>query len=259
MGSPPLAAHHPRRGGSPRLERARRGAGLRRRLRRPPRLRHRRHRPDHRARGSPHRHHRPAELARRPPGLPQVRRAPALLRRDLGLHGLDGEPLHRGEEAPQPGRLHARRRARLPARLRVHGLLADPQAALSRRARPAGGHRGEPAARHALRLLVGYPEAGHPGRERGGHAGLRDGRAAPAGDPAPAQAGGPVLLAAHHRADGRAAAAGRARAEEPALGRLHPPQPRGVLAGPRPLRAELQGHRDRVEPGEGAAPAPAHR
>ena len=68
-----------------------------------------------RARGPACRCRPPAELARRPARLQEARRAASLLRRNVGLHGLDGQPLHRGEKAAQRGCLHSRRRARFPA------------------------------------------------------------------------------------------------------------------------------------------------
>jgi hypothetical protein len=115
------------------------GAGLgqlrrrhrhRRRLCRPPQLRHGGDRPGAGGAGLSRRHHRPARLAQRR-AVQGAGPAEPVLRRDRRQHGFDDQPLHGRSQDPQRRRLHARRRRRQAARPR------QPSSTASAAARPS--------------------------------------------------------------------------------------------------------------------------
>ena len=118
------------------------------------------------------------------------------------------------------------------------GLHADTETPLPRRARRAGGHRGQHEAADALRLLAGPPAPQHLGGQRGRHAGLRHGREArgPAGPPPAATAHCCRHRPAADSLPGAGNGAGRA-------GRHRAPRPRGLPARQAAAGRELPPHR----------------
>ena len=185
----PVPAHDAGRDGGAGLGRLRRGAGDRRRLRRPSQLRGGADRP---AAGGPRAaggDHRPARLAlgrgvrRAGPPAPDVRGH----RRE---HGLDGEPLHQRPAHPQRRRLFARRHGGPAPRPLGDRLRPALPGGVPGRAAGDRRHRGQPAADRPLRLLVREGAALDPAGRQGRPAGVRQRRAAGGGDrPAPGRGG----------------------------------------------------------------------
>ena len=171
-----LPAHVARRDGSARLGFLRHRPRHRRRLYRPPQLRHGPDRPPARSAGFPGRHHQPAglEFCCR---LQEAGQAQSFLRRHRRQHGFDGQPLHLGPQDPLRRCLHARRRAKQASGPRRHRLCPALPRGLSRQQCRDRLDRGQPAPYRPLRLLVGQGAAFGAARLQGRHAGLRQCRA----------------------------------------------------------------------------------
>jgi ABC-type phosphate transport system ATPase subunit len=107
FGTRALPADEPRRDGRAGLGQLRRRHRHRRRLRRPPQLRHGGDRPHAGGAGLSRRHHRAAGLAERR-ALQGAGPAEPVLRRHRREHGFDDQPLHGRSQDPQRRRLHAR-------------------------------------------------------------------------------------------------------------------------------------------------------
>ena len=185
------AADLARRDGRARLGELRRRPGDRRRLRRPPQLRHGAGGAAARGAGVPRRHPRrsptggaPSRSGARPPG--------GHVGRHRRQHGLDGQPLHRRQAAAARRRLHAGRRGRPAPRSRGGRLRAALPRGLPRRPDRARRHRGQPAPDRPLRLLVRQGPAVGAARRQGRPARLRQRRARHRRDRAPPGAGEPV-------------------------------------------------------------------
>ncbi|MNT01208.1 hypothetical protein D3C72_1356650 [compost metagenome] len=144
----------------------------RRRLRRPSVVRHGDHRPSAGSPGLSRRHHCPAELAvqRR---LHEARRAEPVLRCRGRQHGLDDQPLHRGQENPLRRCLHAGWPGRQASGPRQPGLQPALQGSLQARADRARRHRSVPAPHRPLRLLAGPCTQLDPDRRQRRHPALR--------------------------------------------------------------------------------------
>ena len=147
-------------------------------LRRPPLVWRGRHRPSAGGRGAEGGHSAAARLARRPARLPPTGASAPVVRHCAGLHGLDGEQIHRRATPALRGRLLARRPPRHAPRVPHHRLLTNPAPALPRRAHCARRNRGQPAPPNPLRLLAGPPDAQHSAALGGRHDCLRHGRKA---------------------------------------------------------------------------------
>ncbi len=135
--------------------------------------------------GVPRRHHRPAGLAVEG-RLHEARRAEPVLRRGGRQHGLDDQPLHRGQEGPFRRRLHPRRPGRQAPGPRQPGLQPALQGGLQPCAGDPRRDRGLVAPYRPLRLLAGQGPPLDPDGRHGRHPALRQRRACGGGNrPAP--------------------------------------------------------------------------
>ena len=165
-----------RRDGRARLGQLRHHPRHRRRLHRPPELRHGDHRPPARGAGLPRRHHRAARLAERR-RVQGARPAEPVLRRHRRQHGFDGQPLHVRPPHPPQRQLHAGRRRRQAPRPLGARLRAALPRSLPRDADRARRHRKLAAPHRALRLLVRQGAPLGARRRQGRHPALRQRRA----------------------------------------------------------------------------------
>ena len=158
------------------LERARRDSLLGRCLRGPSVVWRGRHRAHARSCRLSRGHRAATRLARRLPRLQETGAASAVFRHFARRNGLDGEQIHRQPPPALRRRLQPRRSPRLSPRIPHHRLYENPEAAVSRRARRAGRHRGQHAPPHPLRLLARPPAPLHSLRFGSRYDYLRNGR-----------------------------------------------------------------------------------
>ena len=142
-------------------------------VRRSPFLRPRHRVPPFGERGAEGRHAPPAAVRRR---LSALRRAENGLFRVGRRGGQHGQQLHGGQKAPHAGRVQRGRRSGQASRPLRGRVLQKFKAAVPRRSRCGGRHRGVPAPLCPLRLLGGQSSAEHPALVGGGSSDVRHGR-----------------------------------------------------------------------------------